>query len=226
MKHFKTWKNSESHLPASKKWFIYYNVYKYSTKTKCIKANLSCQWAKWNEKLSQFARWKSLSRTSLWHEDWKWIETTPLGFLFVYDLNFHHIWQSDSERCSKTSLREIHAAAQWQNLASRLKRSWSVNAKSRHAVLLLKQMSCITFTASCPEQLAWNRGFHSLFWCCLNQYSQYLQILMDYIKIWDYIPFKAGHEMWWACISIPSKHSKIKLSYSQQSGSGWTSPYK
>lgn len=124
-----------------------------------------------------------------------------------------YIWQSDSERCSKTSLREIHAAAQWQNLASRLKRSWSVNAKSRHAVLL-KQMTSITFTASCPEQLAWNCGFHSLFWSCSNQYSQYLQILMDYIKIWDYstyIPFKAGHEMWWACFSIPSKHSKIKL---------------
>lgn len=136
-----------------------------------------------------------------------------------------YIWQSDSECCSKTSLREIHAAAQWQNLASRLKRSWSVNAKSRHAILLLKQMSSITFTASCPEQLAWNCGFDSLFWSCLNQYSQYL-MGYRYIKIWDYIPFKAGHEMWWACISIPSKHLKIKLSYSQQSGSGWTSPYK
>lgn len=94
MKHFKTWKTSESHLPTSQKWFIYYNVYKYSTKTKCITANLSCQWAKWNEKLSQFARWKSLSRTSLRHEDWKWIETTPLGFLFVYDLNFHYIYMA------------------------------------------------------------------------------------------------------------------------------------
>lgn len=202
MKHFKTWKNSESHLPTSQKWFIYYNVYKYSTKTKCITANLSCQWAKWNEKLSQFARWKSLSRTSLWHEDWKWIETTPLGFLFVYRLNFPHIWQSDSERCSKTSLREIHAAAQWHNLASRLKRSWSVNAKSRHAVLLLKRMSSITFTASCPEQLAWNCGFHSLFWCCLNQYSQILTILTNTDELYKNLGLYSIQGRSWNVVSL------------------------
>lgn len=76
-----------------------------------------------------------------------------------------HVWQSDSEHCTKTSLMGNTCGStgikisQQVNNESGLYSNNKVLAKSRHAVQLIKQTFPITHITFCTDQLAWNQIF-------------------------------------------------------------------
>lgn len=190
MKHFKTWTNSESHLPTSQKLFKCYKVYKYSPKIKCIIGNLMyvvnyCNLLKnftVTGRLTMAWNYSSVFSVHLWFKLSSYLA-----------IRFRALFQDQSKGNSCGSTVTTKLASRLEIMVSECKKQAcnpAIKANcSHHIYSILPRPACME---------SWLSLFILfLFKSILAVYSFLtLQTLKDYLKIWDYIPFNAGQIKW------------------------------